>query len=155
MQKTHNIRFVFTFFCFSFILSSCDVTVPELGDIEQVRLTSVEGNVFHVEAVLPVSNDNWHRISVYDVDLQVYVDGKKLGKVKDVKRIVIKRKTTTEQVIGFELTMPGLLSGGLSFLRMMSQDQISLTIRGEITAGAFLVMRKNISVNEKFSVRLK
>lgn len=137
------------------VFSSCEVIPPELDEVKDVQLVAFEGNKLTFEAVLPVSNENWHRIRVYRVDLDVYVDGRKLGTVTDANQIQLKRKSTTDQRIGLDLEMPGLLSGGLSLMKMLNQERLHLSIRGEVTAGSFLIMRKTVRVNESFSVRLR
>jgi LEA14-like dessication related protein len=124
------------------LLSSClgykEVVLQDVWNIE-VRTLNAKGLELRVEAV--IENPNGYRIRAMDPDVDLYLNGKLVGKGKLDSTLVLERRSTATYSIPLRAELSGgslmmvLLSGALS-------GNLELTAKGTVVGKAGLIRKR-------------
>jgi LEA14-like dessication related protein len=137
------------------LISGCSsVTEIQMGDIKDVRLKSIENNMVGLAIDLPVTNPGNFKINIIDMNFDISVNGKHLGKMTNPEKIVIPSKFDHIQTFPVQLELSNLLSGALSMYRLRNMKNFEIQITGKVKARSFLYI-KTIDVDEKHRVSWK
>lgn len=135
------------------IVCGCKNLPIEIGDVEKVRFMGIKNNSISVEVSIPISNPNIYGFRITSIDIDVYSDNEIVGKINEIAKIKIPAKSAVSPTILFSYEFSDLLSGGLTLLKIYASKQMNLSLKGSITAKAF-VASKTIYINESFSLKL-
>jgi LEA14-like dessication related protein len=142
------------FFLFG-ILQACvtfkDVDMKKFGGVKIETFTKEE---IRISISANIDNPNNYNIKVKKADLEIYVDGKFLGKAHIDKKIVLKKKTTADYqaIIVTDLRKAGsslMTIAGAAILK----GEAEIRVKGKVKAGVILFSRK-IPIDEKKNIPL-
>jgi len=137
------------------LLSGCNVYKSvEVGDINDVRFRGMVDNKINLDLKVPISNPNNFNLKIKELDLDISVNGKYIGKMKNDTLIVIPKKYEGVTTFPVEIQVENILSSAMSFYKLKNAKQVEILIEGKIIAKSFL-HRKTIKVSEKQTVNLK
>jgi len=136
------------------LLSSCSVYKSvDVGNISDVNFRGMVDNKISIELKVPVKNPNNFNLKIKKIDLDVTINGKYLGKMKNDTLIVIPKNFDGIKIFPVEIEVANILSSAMSFYKLKNAKQIDIAIEGTIVARSFL-HRKTIKVSEKQKVKL-
>lgn len=142
--------------CIALFFTSCTFTMPEIGkfNIKNVEKGEKEGE-FIVNVGFYVENPNTFNIRLSKADFDVFLEGQKLGKAKNQKKIILKKKTNDEYILSLKTNASDAFSsilGGL--MGMLGKGGAMLEIKGSIKAGVFIFSKKfPVEHSEKLSMQ--
>ncbi|MCI5055186.1 MAG: LEA type 2 family protein [Flavobacteriales bacterium] len=125
-------------------------------DVEMLGLEDIKMKEFStsgVEAIvsMKVKNPNNYKISIVNSDLDLFINGSKLGKAVIKDKIVIKKDRT--EVYSF--TVGAKPSGGIlgSLLSMAFSKNVKVGVKGKVKARAFMVSKSfDVDVEQNVSL---
>ena len=125
----------------------------EVGEIEDVNIGKFGGKTVEFEVILPIENPSSFRFRIVNVDLDVYINEKYMGKISNVDHVLIPSKSTELYTFPLKVEFSDILKGALSVFNMYLDRQAEVMIRGKISVRSFPVTRR-INVDEKTLVKL-
>lgn len=114
----------------------------EVGKIEGIKVKQFKRNVLSVEVTLPIKNPNFFSFKIVDIDLDVFVRNKVVGKITSVDDIVIPAKSDEAHDFNIDLEMTNMLLGTVAFINSLSGNNLELKIEGFVEVKSFLFKRK-------------
>lgn len=136
------------------ILSSCNVYKSvDIGSIENVNFKGMVDNKISLELQVPVTNPNGYKIKIKEMDLDVTINGKYLGKMKNADEIIIPAKSSDIQIFPVDIHVKNILTSMSSLYKIRKSKSFEMQIEGTIKVKA-LLNSKTIKVSEKQSVTI-
>src|SRR3989304_10373602 len=86
---------VISFIIFTLIMSGCksfDKIV--IGDIQEVKVNGIAGQTVYLEFRVPIENISKLNVKISDIDLKVNINGTYIGKVSNIEKIKISKKSS-------------------------------------------------------------
>ncbi|MFO7829267.1 MAG: LEA type 2 family protein [Bacteroidales bacterium] len=148
--RLHLINIIIISFIFSGCSSFKDI---EIGEIENVEFKGLYNNLAGLELTIPVSNPNNFKINIIDMNLDISINGKHLGKMTNLQKVVIPSRSEGSLIFPLQVELSNMLSGVLSLYKLRNTKNFEVQINGSIKARSFLHF-KTIDVNEKHMVNL-
>lgn len=153
-MKKQSAILLLIFITLFFVLSGCssfkEITI---GEIENINFKGMENNRVGIELAAPVTNPNNLKIIIIDMDLDISINGKHLGKMTNLQKIIIPSRSEEIQIFPVQIELANMLSGALYLYRIRNMKTFEMHINGHIKARSFLHF-KTIDVNEKQMVNL-
>ena len=136
------------------ILSSCNAYKSvDIGTVDDLNFKGMVDNKISLELKVPVTNPNGYKIKIKSMDLDVTLNGKYLGNMKNTKEIVIPAKSDEIQTFSVDIYVKNAFASMASLYRMRKAKSVVMQIEGTIKVKA-LLKAKVIKVSEKQSVSL-
>lgn len=136
---------------------SCCILLASCASTQELQYKGVDNftitNVLKepkVELDLNLHNPNPIGGTIRNMEINIAVDNKELGKVSLDDKVRIKKQSDFTMPISFTTSvseMGGILSAGLK--SFVGQNEMPLGISGEITVQKFLIFRKTFSFDYK------
>lgn len=137
------------------LLSGCNVYKSvEVGDINDVKLRGIVDNKINLDLKVPINNPNNFKLKIKNIDLDISLNGRYLGKMTNDTLITIPKKYDGIATFPVEIQVENILSSAMSFYKLKNAKQVEILIEGKIIAKSFL-HRKTIKVSEKQTIDLK
>ena len=136
----------------SLALGSCSLHNPEFRGGEKFELEKLDGNTVKFTAGAKVYNGNWFGVKVKPSKLDLYIDGKHMGKVSLDKKVKMKRKQETDLEAPFTAELEG--NAMVEALKLAMKNDVRVQLKGKLKAGVFIFWKK-IDFNESRTVRGK
>lgn len=134
---------------------SCSSFKPiEVGNPTDFKVHAVEANNIKASIYLPIKNPNLLSVKIKEIDARAYINDKKTGKVTNAETIKIPGNSDKTQELKFKVDFSDIVSGGLSFLKILREGEVDLKLEGTITARSFFTERK-IEFTKERNVKLK
>jgi LEA14-like dessication related protein len=153
-MKNNRIRNIAGLLVLFIALYSCNAYKSvDIGDVSNVNFKGMVDNKISIELSIPVTNPNGYKIKIKEMDLDVTINGKYLGKMKNSSEIVIPSKSDEVQVFPVDIHVSNLLTSMSSLYKMRKAKSFEMQIEGKIKVKAFL-NSKTIEVSEIQSVSL-
>lgn len=153
-MKKNKIRNIAGLLVLLMTLSSCNAYKSvDIGDVSNVNFKGMVDNKISLELSVPVTNPNGYKIKIKDMDLDVTINGKYLGKMRNTREIVIPSKSDEVHVFPVDIQVSNILASMSSLYKMRKAKSFEMQIEGKIKVKAFL-RGKTIEVSEKQSVSL-
>ena len=147
-------EFTLLIFSLTLILSSCNpYNSIDIGKVTDVKFRSLVDNKISLDLSVPIKNSNRFNIEIKSMDLNISVNGKYIGKIKNENEILISKKFDGIQIIPVEIEVENILSSAMTIYKLQKAKRIEVFIDGKIIAGTFL-HRKTIKISEKQMVDL-
>ena len=138
----------------SIVLSSCNAYESvDIGGVDNVNFKGMVDNKVSLELLVPITNPNAYKIKIKSMDLDVTINGKYLGKLKNADEIVIPAKSDEIQNFPVDIYVKNMLASMSSLYKMRKSGKFEMEIEGTMKVKAFL-HSKTIEVSEKQSVSL-
>lgn len=131
-----------------FFLSACaSIQPPEIVSFNGVSDFKMSSGKIHFTVSADVKNPNGHRFKLCPSQLDVLIDGKKLGQLSNPDKHILKRKKTTSVSVPLVAeTEKGAL---LRLTALALKDSVEVQFFGDITAG-FSIFKKKVPFDESF-----
>jgi len=99
--------------------------------------------------MMPINNENLSGFTITDIDLDFFINGQYLGKIRNLEPIRVKGNTKKAYHVPLTLEIKNMLAG---MMLMMNKSEKSkrykVGLKGHIKARAFLVS-KTIKIKEE------
>ena len=143
-MKTLFIGFIIYF------LSACaSIKPPEMVSFNGVSGFKMSSGEIHFTISAEVKNPNSHRFKIYPSQLELIIDGKKLGQLSNPNKHILKRKKTSNLSVPLIAeTEKGALFK-LATLRL--KDSVEIRLLGDIKAG-LSIFKQNVPFEKSFKI---
>ena len=121
-----------------------------IGDIQEVSVNGIAGQTVYLEFKIPIENISRLNVKITEVNLKVNINGTYIGKVTNVDKIKIEKKSNEVYSINLKLKIAGLF-GALNTLKVFKEDEGELNLEGVILA-KLMGLKKVIEINETQTV---
>src|SRR5687767_12951582 len=124
----------------AFFVSSCKFTEPTIGDFNLQTFTPKSDTKYLVEVSVDVDNPNNFNIWLKKGDFDIIMGKQKMGKIKTIGKVVLKKNKKGTYTIKGEAT----LDPGSSLLGMITNGNSGskITIKGTMKGGVFIFGQK-------------
>ena len=121
-------------------LVSCTFHEPEFRGEEKFKLDKIDGQKITFTANAKVYNGNWFAVKVKPSTLDLYADGKYMGKIYLDKKVKLKakRETDLEAILHAELEKGSMMK----MMGLMTKNEVSVRLAGKIKGGVFIFSKK-------------
>jgi len=123
-----------------------------IGNASKVELKGMYNNVVTFDLTLPIENPNNFRVKVKVKDLKVMLANNEIGKVKQMDKFVIARKSKKEYTVRIAVELTDAKSGLNSALGFFSGQQPDIRLTGKVRAST-LFYRRTFELNNYRLVR--
>lgn len=129
--------------------SSCKVQEVSVGQIEGIQVKELTSKSVELEILVPIENKNNFKFKIKKVNLDIELDGKVLGTVKEVRNVKIPANSNETHQFLLKVEMSKVLGGSINVLASMMNKKKTkgVRIKGYITAKAFWIS-KRIDIDE-------
>ena len=135
------------------IISSCNIKPPVVGDPEDFELKKLDLKEIKVKIWLPIENPNNLDFNVNKVDLFVYVNGLKLGRITQFDKVHVPKNSNDIYAINVGVKLKDLSVSAFSALRQLKSKYVNLKIEGDVTVSKFFIVKKvEVEVDDKIKV---
>lgn len=130
--------------CFLYMLAGClsyeEVKVVRVVNTD-VKKFSMEGA--EVELTLQISNPNNYKITISNFNLNIFLNGTKLGKADVANRVVLPKNSNQNHSITMKLKKGGLSAAAMPAMMSAAMGgRMQLTAKGTIKAKAKMISKK-------------
>ncbi|MEE4196289.1 MAG: LEA type 2 family protein [Bacteroidales bacterium] len=130
-------------------LSGCSpVKEIQMGEIQDVRIRNIVNNRVGLELDLPVTNPGHFKLKIIEMDVDLSVNGKHLGKVTNPEKIIIPPQFDSIHTFPLQLELSNLLAGAMYMYRLKDMKNLEMQIKGKVKGRSFLYT-KTVDVDEK------
>ena len=155
-MKSLNFRTSLYLLLTVFICSCTAYKEVELIGVNYYALGDLAKETVDLTVKLEVNNPNAYNIRIKKTTLDLFLEGKEVGKAKMQKDIVLKKKTQQE----YEFTIRANykeLSGAVlkSIGSLIGKNKVSIGLKGKVKAKAFGIVGKKFDLDVKESINLK
>ena len=141
----------FVFCCLSVLACSDFKKDPELKEIISFDLLEVVDSIIIARVTADVYNPNSIGAKVKSIDADIYMEGKKVGKIADKTTHQFKGKTVSRITMKTSLNLPEFSA---LFERIMEQDSSVVEIRGKAKIGLGIASLK-MKMDDKITVSVR
>ncbi|HKK67500.1 MAG TPA: LEA type 2 family protein [Bacteroidales bacterium] len=151
MQNHKISRFLILLLCLS--LAACKIQAPVIGNPTDYQVETLNLQEIKLKIWLPIENPNNIKFNVNDVDLDIFVNGLKLGKVTSMEKVHIPKKSSGTYAIKLDVKMKDLSVSAFSALRQLKSKYVNIKIDGDVTVSKFVIIKKvEVQVDEKVKI---
>lgn len=145
---------IVSFILFSSILSGCNsFDKVQIGEIQEVKVNGITGQNIFLEFKVPIENLSKLNIKISEVNIKAKVNGTYIGKVSNIEKMKITKKSNNVYSVKMKLKVAGLF-GALNTLKILkNNNSAEVTLDGSIRA-KFFGLNKKIAISEKQTVDL-
>lgn len=142
-------RRIFTIFSLLFIFGACTFVQPEYKGGEKFKFDGIDGRTVSFSVGATLYNPNGYPLKIKPSDLDLYIDGVKVGLVHLNEKVKLKAKTETEIMVPLTLE----LEDGMLFklMTLVGKSELDLQIEGKVKAGVFLIF-KNMDIDQSKTI---
>lgn len=130
------------------ILGSCSVQQPIIGTPTGIEAEELSMKAVRLKILVPIENPNNFSFKLKKVDLDLFVNGKNVGKVNKLDKVRIKANSKETYPVGFEITPAEALTNVLYLIGELQGRSPQLEVKGSITVSK-LGIPKKIKVDHK------
>jgi LEA14-like dessication related protein len=133
-------------------LTSC-IKPLSLGKIEEVQIDKISGENLKIVVYVPIGNPNYFKINLTEMNLDVSINGKLLGSVKNVSHFTIKANSNDSYKVPLNIKLENMLTSALTLFSAYSEKQVKIRLKGQIVAGSWFAS-KTFDIDEENVVDL-
>lgn len=125
-------------------LSACSFYKEvEVSEVKDITVTRFDKDFVEAEVEVVINNPNWYRVLLTDSDIDVYLNGDKIGKIQLREQIVLPRKTLNTRTILMKGDYEAMQTSFLeSILTVLFASSSKVKVEGYMKGRAFFVSRK-------------
>lgn len=139
------------------LMNSCSFfQTVEVGEVEGIYFTQLGSRKITLEVLIPIENNNSLNFKISSIDLDVIINGEKLGKILNVGEVIITGKSSEVYHFPLDVEYSGtnILRGALTMFYLLLDRQVDVRVSGFIQIKSILFSKK-ILVDESNVVILK
>lgn len=129
------------------LLNSCKIQEIKISNPENLKVEELNLKNVKLKMDLPIKNENNFSFTVKKLDLDLYVNGRNVGKLKQTKKIIIKKKCDNVYPVHFEISTKEALNNVLFLYGELQKRNPELNATGTVKVSKF-VFSKKIKVNQ-------
>ncbi len=130
------------------IFNSCAMyKIVDIGSVSDVDFKGIKNNIISLDISLPIKNPNLYSIKIKSVNLDLYVNDKLFGKIKNNNNIKFAAKSNNTYSLPVDVEMKSVLSGALQMINLSNSKNIKVRIKGNVKARGLIFVKK-IEVDE-------
>ena len=125
----------------------------EVGKPTNLKVKSLSENTVDLTLELPIRNPNIYRIKVTRIEGSAFINDKKAGDIKSTEKVKLPANSDKTHEVMLRVDYSDLLSGGMSFMSILKDGEVTLSLKGSLTAKSFLY-KKELDFNRKSTLDL-
>lgn len=139
-------------FVLMLFFSSCKVYQDvEIKEVSKVEFKEFKSTQMLLDVYMVLDNPNWYKITLTDSQIDVFLEGKKMGTLVLTQPIVIPKKSSSTQVITVKSDMKDLDGILGNVFTLMFKDEFEVSGKGNVTGKGFVITKK-VDVNFKQTI---
>lgn len=135
----------------SITLFSCSVQNIDIGNPTGVEPEELSMKAVRLKIFIPIDNPNTFSFNIKKVDLDLFVNGRNVGKVNKMEKIKIPAKSKDTYPVTFEIKPKDALTNVLFLIGEIQKRNPELEVKGIVTVSKF-GLPKRIKVNHKQNI---
>jgi len=151
MKKGQYIYSLIFLVLFSF--TACKIQAPIIGEPTSYELEKLDFKEIKLKIWLPIENPNNIKFNISNVDMDIYVNGLKLGKVTKLEKVHIPKKSKDIYAIKLDVQMKDLGISAISAMRELKSRRVMIKLDGSVTVSKFVIVKK-IVVEAEESIKI-
>lgn len=136
------------------LMTACKIQEIEVGNMEGLRIGEIQKDRVSLEFMIPIKNPNNFKFKISKVDLDIALNNAELGKVKKIKKIVVKANSNDVHQFYVEIEYKKLLSGTVALVGGLFKKKADIKLNGYVKVKAFGILSKKIEIHENSPVKL-
>jgi len=138
----------------SILFNACSIYKSvDIGGVDNVDFKGMVDNKISLQLKVPIKNPNGYKLKITDMDLDVTINGKYLGKMKNSKTIIIPKKSDEVQIFPVDVHVKNMLTSMSMFYKLRKMKSAEMQIVGTMKVKA-LMRSKTIDISEKQTISL-
>jgi LEA14-like dessication related protein len=117
-----------------------------IGNLRNIEVKGFENNKVELEITLPVENPNPYTVKIKDADIRIMNGDTELGRVIQMDKVVITRKSAKDYPVKLTVELTGLKDNIFSIYKIFGSKKNKMRIMGEIKAG-YLLYSKSVKID--------
>lgn len=132
------------------IAPSCNVYKEvEVSEVKEVRIIRFDQDAVEAEVELVINNPNWYRVVLLESDVDVFINGKEVGKLQLKEKVILANKTSSTRTIVMTGDYDEISSGFLdNLLTLLFANTAKFEVIGTMKGRALMISRK-VDVKEE------
>ncbi len=123
-------------------ITACTDYYLTVGDAKEVRFKYFNDGKLGLEIDLPIRNDGNMNFKVKEVDLDIKLNSFPAGKVVNVEKVTIRKKTEQVYTFPVEVEIKGLSNSARILISVIGRKKLVVDIEGYIKVKSLMVSRK-------------
>ncbi len=132
-------------------ITSCDVKEVEVDNISNFSFDKMTKDYIAISLNVNIHNPNNFGFNINKVDLDVYLNGSKLGKIYDIKNIHVSKKSNDTHRVEAKIKVLSEQNIGMTLLSVVLNNKAKIHLKGFVY-GRHLLFTKKISVDENKTI---
>jgi len=134
----------------SFSLTGCiSQSKLSIGNVQDVRLNTTNPKAVALDVMMPIENNNLSGFTITEIDLDFFINGQYLGKIRNDKQVRVKGNTAQSYHIPLTLEIKNMLAGMMLLMNKSEKAKsYKVGLKGHIKARSFLVS-KTVKIKEE------
>ncbi|MEA1872832.1 MAG: LEA type 2 family protein [Bacteroidota bacterium] len=151
MKKRQYIHALILLVVFSF--TACKIQAPIIGEPTSYELEKLDFKEIKLKIWLPIENPNNIKFNISNVDMDIYVNGLKLGKVTKLEKVHIPKNSKDIYAIKLDVKLKNLGISAISAMRELKSRRVTIRLDGSVTVSKFVIVKK-IKVETEESIKI-
>jgi len=143
-------RWLIIVFFILLIAPSCNVYKDvEVAEVKEVKIIRFDQDAVEAEVELVINNPNWYRVVLLESDVDVFINGKEVGKLQLKEKVILANKTSSTRTIIMTGDYDDMSSGFLdNLLTLLFANTAKFEVIGTMKGRALMISRK-VDVKEE------
>ena len=143
-------RWLIIVFFILLIAPSCNVYKDvEVAEVKEVKIIRFDQDAVEAEVELVINNPNWYRVVLLESDVDVFINGKEVGKLQLKEKVILANKTSSTRTIIMTGDYNDMSSGFLdNLLTLLFANTAKFEVIGTMKGRALMISRK-VDVKEE------
>ncbi len=151
---TKLLRPAIYFIFITLFLTGCFSVKPvNVGDVKDYQFKNLTKSGVSIILDIPIENQNNFKFKITNVNIDISIDGNKLGTVTKIKKIVVPAKSNDTYTFELRADFSKLLKGSWSILKSFMKRSVDMHLQGYIKVKAFFISKK-IDIDENKHIKL-
>jgi len=114
------------------LLTSCILKPVKIADVKDISLKNIGKKSITIEFILPVTNPNPVKITVTEINFDIFINGEKINSYYNEKKIIVPAGNMEEVPFKTEIRYRDMLTGTKGLLQSLFNKQGEIHINGYI-----------------------
>ena len=140
---------------FFVLMSACNLYKDvEVSEIKDIVITRFDQDLVEAEIELVLNNPNWYRVTLLESDVDVFINGKEVGKLKLKEKVILPNKTSSTRIITMTGDYDEISSSFLeNILTLLFSSTAKFEVIGTMKGRALMISRK-VDIHEDDEIDL-
>jgi len=135
-------------------LVGCKTYEPlEVGKPTNLKVQALSESTVDLTLELPIRNPNIYKIKVTGIKGAAFINDKKAGNIKSTEKVKLPANSDRTHEVMLKVDYSDLISSGMSFMSILRDGEVTLSLKGSLTARSFLY-KKELNFNRKSTLDL-